>query len=79
MGGNREKMKRVNLSQFPHSLSISSPFPRSLSISSSFSHSLSIFFTGRLAGWHNLCSSGSWNDLYVIPLEVQQQFSCSLF
>ena len=43
MGGNREKMKRVNISQFPHSLSISSPFPRSLSISSSFSHSLSIF------------------------------------
>ena len=36
MGGNREKMKRVNLSQFPHSLSISSPFPHSLSISSSF-------------------------------------------
>ena len=26
MGGNREKMARVNLSQFPHSLSISSLF-----------------------------------------------------
>ena len=36
-------MKRVNLSPYPHFLSISSPFPHSLSISSSFSHSLSIF------------------------------------
>ena len=35
-------MKRVNLSPYPHFLSISSPFPHSLSISSSFSHSLSI-------------------------------------
>ena len=43
--GNKEKMRkcRERISQFPHSLSISSPFPRVLSISSSFSHYLSIF------------------------------------
>ena len=35
-------MQRVNLSPFPHSLSISSLFPHSISISSSFPHSLSI-------------------------------------
>ena len=74
-GGNKKKMRkcRVNISSFPHSLSISSPFPHFLPISSSFSHSFSIFLQ---PGCHNLCNPGwdyevsSWSRFCLCLVKI---------
>ena len=66
-----EEMQKVNLSSFPHSLSISSSFPHSLTISSFSLH----FLAARMPGCHNLCNPAD-NTTYLQTLV--QGISCPL-